>query len=600
MTCFARAVTAACAAWAFGLGGAELGFDPVREPERAADIYVAPLNSVIWRMHLPDGQYRAFERILASPADFRGRDGWTGRRKGDSFVIRSPRNEPGGPFRFDFKGGHLVRFVRPGATNEVGTAQARPKLPMEASPLFSYMVNRQVDPDSIGMSVAGKWAKSGRLGFPYENPNQSGALYALLALIPLAFVASRRRAIKICAVSFAVIFAGLVLATGSRGALLGLFCGLLPVLLFRFRGLLRSRRFWLVCGIGLVVCGTAICAFRPRMLTRGFGEGRKGWSNRIRTELWSAAPRMMEDAPGGWAFCGAGPAYVDWYQPYDKVCFTGTLMNDHLNRLVEYGWFGRWAYLLCAFLFLGLFALCAIRTGEAVPLGAVIAFGVASWFNPVSRDVDLWLVLAVACVPAVWRWRMWFRLVPVAVVMFLAAVLPGLVLGGIHLVAEGQDPSRPPIHVEDGRVTLAGCRPQTWVVDDGLALGGILFGKDLRAMYGANSWLPSVGYVRKVSDIPSNARRLVLAGGAGDEWLRLISSDEKMREHLPKDVLFVSPPFPPQAIPSPLFQRCRIRILIGEFALRYTSDYDGDLPDWVTIVPGAELYIPLWLGYAFR
>ncbi len=75
--------------------------------------------------------------------------------------------------------------------------------------------------------------------------------------------------------------------------------------------------------------------------------------------------------------------------------------------------------------------------------------------------------------------------------------------------------------------------------------------------------------------------------------------DVHAQRKLPRDVVFISPPFPPQAIPPPLLQSCRVRVIVGEFACWYSNDYDNP-PRWVTVVPGAERYIPCWLGHVFQ
>ena len=44
--------------------------------------------------------------------------------------------------------------------------------------------------------------------------------------------------------------------------------------------------------------------------------------------------------------------------------------------------------------------------------------------------------------------------------------------------------------------------------------------------------------------------------------------------------------------------RDRVGVLLGEFAARYVDVYgEGPHPKWVTVVKGAELYIPDWTHY---
>lgn len=594
---FAFASLLSCVAAVSGFGGAGLGFDPVREPQRAAEIYLAPVNSIIWHMRQPDGTFRQFEKLVFEPNRFRAPDGWRARRSGNRMTVSSGEKH-GGPYDFVFEDGKLVRFVRPGATNEFSRARTRPRLPAESSPLLQCL-SRRARPSATGDPDASKWRRSGRLQFPYANPNKNGVLYAMLSVMALLAFQVRRRAVRIAGLVLAIVFLALACAAQSRGALLGLTVGLAAFGAIRWRMLFRSWKAWAAVLGGVLILFVLLASFRPRMLTRGFGEGRKGWSNRVRIELWSAAPKMMVDAPGGWGFCGAGPAYVDWYQPYEKVCFTGTLMNEHLNWLVEHGWFGRVVFVFSVFFVLLAFGAFAVRTCNAVPLAVWLVFAVAAWFNPILREWGILPVPLVASLSVAAAGRKWFSRRLALTVTLLAAMLTMTSAGVLYWLGASTPDAAPSVRADGRRVLVGGDRPRTWVVDDGLALGGLLFGKDLRAMYRANGWLEPIGYVRDLDDLPSSVSRLVLAGGAGDAWLRKISMDVHAQRKLPRDVVFISPPFPPQAIPPPLLQSCRVRVIVGEFACWYSNDYDNP-PRWVTVVPGAERYIPCWLGHVFQ
>ena len=54
------------------------------------------------------------------------------------------------------------------------------------------------------------------------------------------------------------------------------------------------------------------------------------------------------------------------------------------------------------------------------------------------------------------------------------------------------------------------------------------------------------------------------------------------------------------AVGVPVFSRFQagVGVLLGEFAARYVDVYgEGPHPKWVTMVKGAELYIPGWTDY---
>lgn len=152
-----------------------------------------------------------------------------------------------------------------------------------------------------------------------------------------------------------------------------------------------------------------------------------------------------------------------------------------------------------------------------------------------------------------------------------------------------------------GKATYVNVRknavPGTWVVDTtGEAMGGILSAKGIRLFYAFNRKAEPIAVVRSVDDLPSEGvERLVLGGTQGDAWLKKISSSAKAREHLPSAVVFVSPPFPPEAVPPALRDAADVVFLVGEFAARYGETY-AKAREGVVIVPGMEVYIENWLG----
>ena len=78
--------------------------------------------------------------------------------------------------------------------------------------------------------------------------------------------------------------------------------------------------------------------------------------------------------------------------------------------------------------------------------------------------------------------------------------------------------------------------------------------------------------------------------------MRAISTDASLREVLPSEVVFISPPFPPSAIPPALLGSCRVKYVTGEFNARYYREFD-DPPPFVEIVTGMELYLSKWVDY---
>ena len=574
--------------------------------QRIEDAYIAPVNHFIFKMVFPDGLVREFQRDPARAGGLIGVNGWDG-DVGDDGTIIIRNAEGGARERFEFFRGRLVSHTATdGTLTKFAYDQPRqaPKMPYTPLDIVEFADEQKEATNYSRQELAEKWADTGRLSFPYVNPNHAGALYAeltLLALIGVFFFWGRHRWLACALGALAAGFAACTVWTGSRGSLLGLLVGLVAMFSFRMRRLVSSRLFWISVGLVTTVLAVWLAFGGFSNLTRGFtATGGLDWSNAIRLDMWKTAPRMMVDAPGGWGDVRAGHAYFDWYQPIDALCLTGSLMNDHLTILTQTGWFGRFAYLFVLFFILigGFWA--SWRCGRAITFSVWTAFTVMAWFNPLYEEWGLWLIpvgalapLAVICVR---RPKMVLG-TGVAAIVVSALVLAAFLWSG---TAASGVPDRPPTHIDGARVLINGRHPRIWVVDDGRgAFGGMLASRDIRAFYAADQHLPAIGYVRDIANLPSQGiDRLVLAGKAANDWMIRLSENEKARENLPKSVVFVSPPFLPSEVSEGVLALCRPRLIVGEFAARYQAEY-ANAPSWVVIVPGMEKYLLLWPQYVF-
>lgn len=570
--------------------------------QRIEDAYIAPINHFMFKMVLPDGVVREFQRDPARPAGLVGADGWEGNLSDDGTI--AIRRKEGGVVQesFEFFRGRLVFHSQGGLEKRFpyDAPRAAPASSFTPLDIVTFADERE---DSLAYSrreLEMKWAETGRLAFPYSNPNHSGALFAELTLMALAGVfACRRRRAAAAIAAVAALCAICTMLSGSRGALLGLASGVAAVLLFRIGRLVRSRVFLGIVAVIVVVVTAWLALGGAANLMRGFtSTGALDWSNAIRLDMWKAAPQMMVAAPWGWGGVRVGQAYLDWYQPLDALCLTGSLMNDHLTVMVQVGWPWRFGYVfaLAFVLFSGF--LAAWRCGVAAPLAVWAAFAVMSWFNPLYLEWGLWIAPAIAL-------AMLFRVLARSPKSAFAAAgaavcVAGAVISALVWTGSGDSGKLecPQIHVDGRRIAINGRNPKIWVVDDGRgALGGLLFGKDIRSFYAADRSLPAIGYVRDIADLPPNGiDRLVLAGKAGNDWLLELSENAASRKNLPKSVVFISPPFLPSEVPEGVRVLCRPRIIVGEFAARYRDEY-AKPPDWVTVVPGMEKYLLLWPQY---
>ena len=568
--------------------------------------YFAPENQLLYRMRYPDGGYREFQRSLDDLSRMDGANGWRARLAGGSKIVVSGRGKAGRE-SYVFDRGRLVSCAIPGETNEFAYAEER-RAPEDALPPFHFGSRQEKAwhsqsyakaPKSANKLLGGKWKGSGRLRWPFENPNENGFLYASLALASLFLLRVRRRWAAAAGVVLFLSFFGLMVATGSRGSILALAAGLAPSAVIHFKALAKSRWTYVAVGVALALLGVALAFGGTRMLTRGF-KGKSTWSNETRLDMWRTAPAMMADAPGGWEI-NSGKAYLDWYE--DFTCFTapGSLINDHLSKMVRMSWLTRWFYVFCwSALFVGLF-LVALKTGNAISPGIVAASAVAAWFNPLMINKILWITPLASLVPPFAfdrAWRYWGRW---AAASAAAALLAGVAMGTIVWLANSTPrPYGLQVHVDGPRICIKGVNPRAWVVDDGLSLGGAFSCKELRASLASNPNAASVGYVRSCDDLPAGkVEKLVLGGEAGDKWLSAVCSDPKLRESLPSSVVFISPPFPPSAIPPALFEAADVKYVTGEFNARYSREFDSPEP-FVEIVPAMELYLSGWMRYVIN
>lgn len=582
-----------------GICGGSFGFDPETEWEKAASVYLAPENQLIFKVVFPNGEFRQFERDYSVPGGgLRSDGGWTARFLDQGRVsVKSPQMD-GGRLRLTFLRGRLVEMRYKGVTHEFD-ANA-PRNPPEN--VYPPLAISRSDDDAAARRYAEesflhKWDGTGRLQFPFVNPNQCGVLYAEIFLLAVfAFLCVHGGLLRGSCAGLAVAAAVCLFWTMSRGAWLGAALGLLICFWGRFWGLFKRRSFWILVCVGLASVGLWVACNGAGQISRGFDGSGGNWTNAIRLEILRNSPRMMFDAPGGWDFCSSGVAYLNWYQPLTVFALTPTLINDHLTRLVAWGWTGRFLYLLGWSLLLSFCCWQWIRNRLWLPLGMWLVLLVAGCFNPVMHVRVLWIAPLVASVPLLLRLPQCKRrqLVCILLTSVISAgiLTAGLFAWGCKSAARAVAPS---VRAEGNRIMLNGCHPRIWIVDDG-TIGGGLTGKDIREFYESVPHAPAIGYVSSIGDLPKGIDLLVLSGHAGSDWLTLLSENESARKSLPHRVVFVSPPFSPSAIPQALFTSCSVKVVAGEFAANYDPDYRTKR-SWVEIVPGMERYVLRWMEH---
>ena len=631
------------------LVAALLGGSLLAAPEEfpISSAYIAPANQIFYRLRHEDGLYREFQRDMDALEAMFGAGGWKGFFTNGTIVVQAPERKTGEvPPTWVFRNGRVTRFIAHGVTNEIPYNAVRAAPEGVAPP---YFFGTRQEAAAIGAKKAkknaksitknlfkNKWDSKERLTWPFPNPNENGFLFAGLAILAFALLLNGERPIKalirsgtaalvvvvVVKVVGAILFAGfsgLMFLTFSRGAFLAAFVGCAAVAAFGFRSFKDTATLVAIvatAGVMLVGAAGVVCVRGPermkKVLFRGFN-GKSSWSNQVRYDMWKASPRMMLDAPYGWEGVNVGRAYLDWYEQVDILTAPGSLMNDHLTRMTRYGWRGRSVYAFSWLALLAALAMWGARKGNGAPFGTVLAFGVAAWFNPVMPNLYLWSapVLSLLVVPAdAWRWRMKSTVYCLSAASLFGAAATGVVAWTIYVKGESARAearrTRPDVSVRverTGAVLVKNLKkPSIWVLDDGNTLGGIFTCKEIRSMYMRDKSLPGIAYARRVGQLPSSGvKRLVLGGETGDEWLKAVAQDEKFRENLPDEVVFISPPFPPSAIPTALLDECNVKYVTGEFNARHYPEITGpeaSPPPWVEVERGMELYILGWMRYA--
>lgn len=578
-----------------------------------ASAYFAPANQVFYRLRHEDGTYREFQRELDGSPVMNGANGWRAFIKGAGITVKSPAATKGGQATWVFKAGRLVRFAQGETDIRVPYDVEREVLEGTDPPyMFGSETEAQLaDARKKGSGArksnaivkrmfAGKWNKSGRLRYPFNNPNENGFLYASLALLSLLGLCMKPKAVKVCSALLSIAFLALLGLTASRGSFVATALGIAVVVAPNAKKVFSSVWTWIAAGIVVVSAAVWFGTHESRLLTRGF-KGGSSWSNEIRLDMWKTSPRMMLDAPSGWKAYNVGRAYIDWYEEFDHLTAPGSLMNDHLSKLARLGNFGRAAYVFTWTFLVFALAFWGWRRKNGVPCAMVVASAAAIWFNPLAVNRWLWFAPLAALLPVAADLAVNFRSIRwkcAGVSAGAGVVVAGLFFAAVHVLGLRVEVSVP-VNVEGAAVCVNGEDADICILDDGHTIGDIFTCKEIRSAYVQYSDLPPVMYVRRVRDVPAGIGRLVIGGEMADEWMRRIAEDEKAREGLPGEVVFISPPFPPSAIPPPLFDACKVRYVTGEFNARYDAEF-RDPPSWVDIVPGMELYVASWLRYVFE
>ncbi len=568
--------------------------------QRFGLMYFAPMDGNFFRLYLPEGSVVEFCRNYRT-GGIDGAGGWRASvgMNGDVMI-----QEPGARAIYTFHDGSptsMLMVASNGRPTRYIPSIEDVVIPGDIPPMWEGAE------EDAREAVAKKW-NDGRLSLFYVNPNHAAVLLAELALIGLfAFLFGKWKTLVAAgAVGFAAA-AFFLVRTDGRGGALGLAAGTL--LLIGFRLFRRGGKIRVAVVLTLAVAAIAFMCVGSGLGGRFSLKRAADASTSARLEKWRSVPRMMVDSPFGWGTARAdeqqaGRAYSDWYQPLNSFAVTPTLDSDHLTYMTGFGWFGRfvWGFVWLAVLFSlfrfsaggGRGATALPDVGALLPLVEFSGLGVAAMFNPILHEWSLWIVpvasLGFFIASRPWKSPKKF-LVPLAV----AAAVSLLVCAGFYWA--GREPSRSaslPIFTDGKRVFVGSRNPDVWVADDRYTIGFLNAPKEIRLFYSAYPKMKKLGYVQKLSDVPSRVPRLAVAGGLCREYVKLWEDGTAPKAD---ELIFLSPGMPLDNVPESLRKSCKFVMVVGEFAARYTDVYGHLVPsDEVSVVTGAETYLPGWVG----
>ena len=229
-----------------------------------------------------------------------------------------------------------------------------------------------------------------------------------------------------------------------------------------------------------------------------------------------------------------------------------------------------------------------------MPLAEFSALCVAAMFNPILHVWSLWLVPVASLWPFIAS-RPWKASKRYAVPLAAAAAISLVVCAAFYWA--GREPSRravPAVFTDGKRVCVGSREPGIWVADDRYSIGWLFAPKEIRYFCAAHPRVKPLGYVQKLSDVPSRVRRLAVAGNLCREYVKLWEKGEAPKAG---ELIFLSPGMPLGAVPESLRKSCKFALVVGEFAARYEDVYGHlDGADGVIVTEGAEVYLPGWVG----
>lgn len=560
-----------------------LNFNPA-STNLPTEARIYPVSSSHYRMIQPDGVVRLFELTDPKEGILVGPKPWIGVIKKQRTDIWADPKYTGAKLRtaFTFIAGRLKlmvldgkRFTFPKPVSQEGRLKE----------LFPENKARQYEKNS----TADIWrSDASRLRLWFANPNSAGILFAELLILCVWALTKTKGYLRVGIGVLSLTFLYFLLATSSRGALLGAVLGLLAIAFslirkcFSLKGLIICLFSLLILGSGIVISGNL------NRITNTFTSIDAGNARRLKIAV--AATQMFSDAPTGWRG-GEVPgrnACLNWYV-FDEQ----HSLRTHIMSLAECGWYKGYFYV---FFWLTVLALGFIlaHKGNSLILALWFSFGIAGCFNPVYKDWETWLLPIISLGVILFSaGRLNQRQLKIG--LFISALLSFIAI--ILLIMIGNIIKRPTnISVfSKGKATLVnGTNPRVWVVGDPLVMGGGGFpGREILSYCISNPKVGSIAYVYDVKDLPPEAQSIIIAGRNVPNYLAAYNEGNACKA---SRLLFLSPSIGPDVVPKKLIEQSKVLWVAGSLLADNNKSYIEKRP-WVKLVFGCERYIPEWTEF---
>jgi hypothetical protein len=414
-----------------------------------------------------------------------------------------------------------------------------------------------------------------RMDWGFGNPNKTAAFIAIL-MIAIWILAYIRKWGFWIALTIFIGLGGALLHTMSRGGLIALAAGLIPLLIFASRPWGKSRLIGALVSFWIIIATSLFLKTHERYI-QGANIEDRSITNRL--QIWKAAPAMIVDAPGGWGLGNSGNAYMQWYQPLGKDENYRTLVNSHLTWLVELGWPLRLLYIFgWGLVFLFCWPSSAARW-RSIALGVWLCFFVAAFFSSVAEAPSMWAIPAAFLLmafisriakrefPTRFQWA-----IPFGATAAAASIIWLLGNHGSSLQKTQQT------------VRYGQGSPQTIVVYDSTSMGS-LYGKSIRASCKSPLELVLAG-----NKLPSSKDKTLVIGGVLPN-IEPSALKNAIREC--RNLVLLNPKFFPQEIGINASNKAKVTAYFGDFSQSPSID------SWQTVsefkqLPGIGDFVPNW------